>query len=111
MTGCLQEELDLGVKELGEAWVVGHVLEVRVGAGLEAVARILADGLGEVLEAGVGVAGHAGEDGEAVESVVSLVVDLEDGLELFACVLVMAVVEERDGVVVALLGGGEGGVV
>ena len=101
--------LDLGVEEFGEAGVVGHVLEVGVGAGLDAVAGVLADGLGEVLEAGVRVAGHAGEDGEAVEGVVGLVVGLEDGLELLAGVFVVAVVEQGDGVVVALFGVGEGG--
>jgi len=37
---------------------------------LDAVARVETDGFGEVLEAVVGVSGHAGEDGEAVEGVV-----------------------------------------
>ncbi len=57
----------------------------------------------------MGVAGHAGEDGEAVEGVVRLVVRLEDGVELLAGVLVVAVVEQGDGVVVALLVAGEVG--
>ena len=104
----MRNVLDLGVEEFGEAGVVGHVLEVGVGAGLDAVAGVLAYGLGEVFEAGVGIAGHAGEDGEAVEGIVRLVVGLEDGLELLAGVFVVAVVEQGDGVVVALLGGGEG---
>ena len=56
----------------------------------------------------MGVAGHAGENGEAVEGVVGLFVRLEDGLELLAGVLVVAVVEQGDGVVVALFGGGKG---
>ena len=65
---------DLGVEEFGEAWVVGHILEVGVGAGLDAVPGVEADGLGEVFEAEVGVAGHAGEDSQAIEGVVGLVV-------------------------------------
>src|SRR5436305_13329559 len=100
--------LYLGVEELGEEGVVGHVLEVGVGAGLDPVAGVLADGLGEVFEAGVGIAGHAGEDGETVEDVVGLVVGLEDGLELLAGVFVVAVVEQGNSVVVALLRGSKG---
>ena len=71
--------------------------------------RVEPDGFGEVLEAVVRVAGHAGEDGEAVEGVVGVVVLGDDLLELAARVLVVAVVEQGDGVVVALLVGEEGG--
>ena len=62
--------LGFGVEEFGEAGVVGHALEVGVGAGLDAVLGVEADGFGEVLDAVLGVAGHAGEQGEAVEGVV-----------------------------------------
>jgi hypothetical protein len=95
-------ELNLGVEEFGEAGVVGHVLEVGVGAGLDAVSGVVVDGLGEVVETASGVAGHAGQDGEAVESVVGGGVGGEDGVEVLARVFVVTVVEERDGVVVLL---------
>ena len=59
--------LDLGVEELGEARVVCHVLEVGVGAGLDTISRVETDSLGEVLEACMGISGHAGQDGEAIK--------------------------------------------
>ncbi len=102
-------ELDLGVEQVGEARVVGHVLEVGVGAGLDAVAWIVADGLGEVLEALVAVSGEAGEDGEAVEGVVGGGMLLQDELEVLACVFVVAQVEQGDGVVVLFFVAGEAG--
>ena len=105
----LLDRLDLGVEEFGEAWVVCHVLEVGVGAGLDAVARIETDGLGEVLEAIVGVAGHAGEDGETVKGKIGAVVLGEDGFEMGARVFVVSVVEQGDGEVEAFLAGEEFG--
>ena len=99
--------LAFGVEELGEAGIVSHVLKVGVGAGLDAVAGIVMDGLGEVFEAIGGVAGHAGEDGESVEGVVGCGVGRQDGFEMVSCVFVLAVVEQRDGVVVLLLMAGE----
>jgi len=58
-----------------------------------------------------GVSGHAGEDGEAVEGVVRAGVVGEDFFQLGARVFVVAVVEQGDGVVVALLSGVEAGLV
>ena len=63
---------------------------------------IEADGFGKMFEAGVGVARHAGEHGEAVEGVVGGLVGGEDGLELLAGVFILAVVKQRNRVVVAL---------
>jgi hypothetical protein len=100
---------EFGVEELGEAGVVGHVLEVGVGACLDAVFAVEADGFGKVFQADVGVAGHAGEDGEAVEGVVGTVVFEDDLLEFGARVLVVAFVEQGDRVVVAFLVREEGG--
>ncbi len=102
---------DLGVEEFGEAGVVGHILEVGVGAGLDTVFGVEPDRLSEVLETGVGLSGHAGEDGETIEGVVGLFVFGDDLLELGARVLVVAFVEQGDGVVVAFLQGGELGFV
>jgi len=98
---------DLGIEEFGEARVVRHVLEVGVGAGLDAVARVEADGLGEVLQAVVGISGHAGEDGESVKGIVGAGVLCEDGFEMSACVFVVAVVEQGDGEVETFLAGEE----
>jgi hypothetical protein len=98
-----------GVKEFGEAGVVGYAVEVGVEAGLETVLAVEANGFGEVMDAGVGVAGHAGKEGEAVESVVGGLLLEEDGLKVGAGVFVVAVVEQGDGVVVALFVGLEAG--
>jgi hypothetical protein len=38
-----------GIEQFGEAWIVGHVAEVRVIAGLEAAAGVEADGFGQML--------------------------------------------------------------
>src|ERR1035441_7928206 len=100
VSGSMQRGLHLGVEEFGEAGVVGHILEVGVGAGLDAVFCVEADGLSEVFEAGVGFAGHAGEDGETIEGVVGLIVLGEDFLVMGARVLVVAFVQQGDGVVV-----------
>jgi len=94
--------LGFGVEEFGEAGVVGYGVEVGVGAGLEAVLGVEADGFGEVVDALLGVACHAGEQGEAVEGVVRGFVLQENFLEVLAGVFVVAVVEKRDGVVVPL---------
>jgi len=94
--------LGFGVEEFGEAGVVGYGVEVGVGAGLEAVLGVEADGFGEVVDALLGVAGHAGEQGEAVEGVVRGFVLQENLLEVLAGVFVVAVVQQRDGVVVPL---------
>lgn len=51
---------DFGVEEFGEAGVLGDAVEVGVEAGLEAVLSVETDGLSEVVDAGVGVAGEAG---------------------------------------------------
>ena len=99
--------LDLGVEELGEARVVGHVLEIGVGAGLNAVAGVVLDGFGEVFEALVRIAGHAGEEGHAVEGVVCVGCGGEDLAQVVAGVLVLAFVEQGDGVVVLFFGVGE----
>jgi len=72
-----------------------HVLEVGVGAGLDAVLRVEVDGLRKVLEAGVRIAGHAGEDGEAIEGVIGLAVLGGDFLEMGARVLVVTVIEQE----------------
>src|SRR5947209_1086430 len=105
--GPVRSGLDLGVEELGESGIVRHVLKIGVGTCLDTVARVTPDGLGEVLEAGLAVAGHGGEQGQTVEGIVGVLVILEDLLELLASVLVMAVVEQGDSVVVALFVAGK----
>ena len=52
-------------------------------------------------------ADHAGEQRETVEGVVGRVVFEQDFLEVLAGIVVLAVVQQRDGVVVALLVGAE----
>ena len=65
------------------------------------------DGFGEVFEALVGVAGHAGEQGHAVEGIVGLGGDREDLAEVHPGVVELAFVEQGDSVVVLLFGVGE----
>ena len=101
----MRRGLDFGVEELGEAGVFGDSIEVRVEAGLEAVLAVEADGFGEVFDAGVVVAGERGEQGKAVEGIVGRLLFEEDFLEVLAGVFVVALVEQGDGVVVALFVG------
>jgi hypothetical protein len=100
--------LGFGVEEFGEAGVVGYAVEVGVKAGLETVLIVEADGLGEVFDASVVVAGHAVKESEAVKGVVGGFFFEEDVLKMLAGVVIIAVVEQRDGVVVALFVGLEG---
>ena len=93
---------DFGIEEFGEARIFSDAIEVGVVTGLEAVLTFEADGFGEVLDAGVVVAGEGGEQGEAVEGVVGRLLFEEDFLEVLASVFVVALVEQGDGVVVAL---------
>src|ERR1051325_10697486 len=60
----------LRVDQLGEARVVRHVPEVGVVPGLEAVARIQSDGLGQVLEGVLIVTGQAIQYGQPVPPVI-----------------------------------------
>ena len=56
----------LGIKQLGEAGIVGHVAEVRVITCLEAGAGVEADGFGEMLQTLRGAAGKTLQHGEAI---------------------------------------------
>ena len=96
-----------GVEQFGEAGIVGHIDKIGVAAGLDAVGRIELDGASEMVEGLLGLAGHAVEQGHAVMGKVGLRRSGEDGFELIAGFLIGADVEERDGVVVLLLGGFE----
>ena len=99
--------LNLGVEQLGKAGIVGHVLEVGVGACLDAVVRVQADRLGQLFETGVRIASHAGEHGQTIECIVGLVVRGDDPFQLAARVFVVAVIQQRYGVVVLLFGRGK----
>ncbi len=101
--------LGVGVEKFGKAGVVGDGVEVGVIARQEAILGVQADGLSEVFDALFGVAGHACEQGEAVEGVVGGVMIQKDGVEVLARVLVVPVIEERDGVIVSLFVRLEGG--
>ena len=92
------------IEQLGEARIVGHVLEIGVAARLDAVLRIELDGGDQVLQALLGLAGNAVEDGEAVVCVIGRGVFLEDAIELVTSILVISRIKERNGVVILLAG-------
>lgn len=96
---------DFGVEQFGEAGVVGHVLEVSVGASLEAIAAIGSNGLGEAIEAVFDLSGDGLKDGETVVGIGGLGAEVEDGKELLAGFFEVVGVEQGDGVVVLLFEG------
>src|SRR5665213_4425070 len=62
-----EKALRFRIQQLGKARIVGNAVEVGVGAGLDAVLRIQPDRLGQVFDALLGFARHAGQQREAVE--------------------------------------------
>ena len=91
---------DFRVEKFGEAGIFGYAIEVRVEPSLEAILAVEADGLGEVLDAAIVVTGQAGEEGESVEGVVGGLLLKKDLLQVLASILVVALIEQRYGVVV-----------
>ena len=82
--------------------IVGDRVEVGVQPRLEAVLAVQPDRLGEVLDAALGVAGHAGQQCKTVKGVVGGLLFQQDLGQVFARIVVVPVVQQRDGVVVAL---------
>src|ERR1700733_1341542 len=95
--------LNLRIEQLREAWIVSHILKVRVGTRLDSIAWILPDRLRQVLETLMRVACHAGQDRQPVQSILGLIVRLQNELELLPRILIMPIVQQRDGIVVVLL--------
>src|ERR1700739_987630 len=62
----------------------------------------------QVIKAVLGLSSGAVENGESVVGIVGEGIFLEQALELVASVLIVAGVKQRDGIVVLLLGTGEG---
>src|SRR5579864_2097873 len=66
-----------GIKQFSKPWIVSHILEVRIVAGLETVLRIQPDGFTQVFERAFNLAGKAIHHGHAVISEVRLGIALE----------------------------------
>src|SRR5258708_404292 len=84
----------LGVEHLREAWIVCHVLEVGIVLRLEAVLRIQADSVRQMLERAFNLSCKAIQAGETVESKISFGVLLLDFFHVSARLVVLASIHQ-----------------
>ncbi len=95
------------VKQLGEARILGQVLEVGVVASLKAESRVQADGFIQTAQGVLDVAGHTVQSGDAVNHIVGFRRLLLEFFKVLAGLNVVAQVHERDGIVEMLFRGFE----
>src|SRR5713226_9924423 len=66
------------IEQLGEPRIVGHVLEVRIIAGLKTVLRIHADGIAQISKGAFHLTSQAVNHGHAVKSEVGFGILFQD---------------------------------
>src|SRR6185503_15756602 len=91
------------VEQFGETRIVGHVVEVCVAAGLDAVLRIELNGFVKVVETFLGLPRDAVQNCQSIVGIIHQVAVGEQIFKLIASVLVVAGIQQGNRVVVLFL--------